>query len=101
LSAGAEAQSWVTTDSERNVINAMELAVLSDNRARKCIYPFIKISDCEGLGVQRNLVKEDVDLPAGVPDGQKLRFKGLGHASDVFQGLSGDLLITIKVKPHD
>ena len=61
----------------------------------------IDISDCEGLGVQRNLVKEDVDLPAGVPDGQKLRFKGLGHASDVFQVLSGDLLITIKVKPHD
>lgn len=36
-----------------------------------------------------------------MPDGQKLKFKGLGHASDVFQGISGDLLITIKVKAHD
>jgi len=25
--------------------------------------------DCEGLGVQRGIVKEDVDLPPGVSDG--------------------------------
>lgn len=57
--------------------------------------------DCEGLGVQRGIVKEDVDLPPGVKDGQKLKIKGLGHASDVFQGLSGDLLLHLKVKPHE
>ena len=41
-------------------------------------------TDCEGLGVQRGLVKEDVELPSGVADGQKIKIKGLGHASDVY-----------------
>ena len=40
--------------------------------------------DCEGLGVQRTVVKEEVSLPPGVSDGQKLKIKGMGHASDVF-----------------
>jgi DnaJ-class molecular chaperone len=45
-------------------------------------------------------VKEDVELPPGVSDGQKIKIKGLGHASDVFQSKPGDLLLTIKIKPH-
>jgi DnaJ-class molecular chaperone len=39
------------------------------------------------------MVKEDVELPPGVNDGQKLKIKGIGHASDVFQGIAGDLLL--------
>ncbi|CDW82025.1 chaperone protein [Stylonychia lemnae] len=56
--------------------------------------------DCEGLGVQRQVIKEDVELPPGVNDGQKLKVMGIGHASDVFQGSPGDLLLHIKVKEH-
>ena len=26
-------------------------------------------NDCEGLGVQRGIIKEDVDLPSGVAEG--------------------------------
>ena len=33
-------------------------------------------------------------------DGQKIKIKGLGHASDVFQSVSGDLLLQVKVTPH-
>lgn len=33
-------------------------------------------------------------------DGQKIKIKGLGHASDVFQSLAGDLLLNVKVKQH-
>lgn len=40
-------------------------------------------------------------MPPGVDDGQKLKVKGLGHASDVFQGVGGDLLLTVKIKPHE
>ena len=47
------------------------------------------------------MVKEEFDLPPGVADGQKLKIKGLGHASDIFAGVSGDLLLTVKVKPHE
>lgn len=48
----------------------------------------------------RELVKEDVQLPQGVINGQKIRIKGLGHASDVYEGIFGDLLLSVKVKPH-
>lgn len=44
---------------------------------------------------------EQVILPPGVADGQKLKVKGMGHASDVFLGVPGDLLLNIKVKPHE
>ena len=33
-------------------------------------------------------------------NGQKIRISGLGHASDVYQGVPGDLLLHIKVKDH-
>ena len=39
-------------------------------------------------------------MPPGIIDGQKIKIKGLGHASDVFQGVSGDLLLHVKVKAH-
>lgn len=58
------------------------------------------ISDCEGLGVQRQTIKETVELPKGIVNGQKIKVKGIGHASDVFQGIAGDLLLTLKVKDH-
>ena len=39
-------------------------------------------------------------MPPGLIHGQKIKIKGLGHASDVIQGVSGDLLLTVKVKQH-
>ena len=30
-----------------------------------------------------------------------MKIKGLGHASDVFRGYPGDLLLEIKVKPNE
>lgn len=87
-------------ESERDVKNAMEQVASSDSHARKQDIIIIYISDCEGLGVQRSVIEEDIDLPPGVVDGQKLKIKGMGHVSDVFQGVPGDLLINLKVKPH-
>ena len=56
-------------ESGRNARNAMELVALSDKLARKLIQSLILSRECEGLGVQRTLIKEEFDLPAGLSDG--------------------------------
>jgi len=76
----------------------MEPGASSDKAVRNFL--FSGFSDCQGLGVQRSVVKEELDLPPGLQDGQKIKIKGLGHASDIFAGIPGDLLLTVKVKPH-
>lgn len=40
----------------------------------------------------------DVRIPAGIKDGQKVRVKGKGQSGAAG---SGDLMVTVKVKPHD
>lgn len=54
---------------------------------------------CEGAGIKRQTVKENVIVPRGVYDGITLRLSGKGNQStpDV---IVGDLIIKIKVKPH-
>ena len=55
---------------------------------------------CEGLGVKRMNVTEDLTLPRGLTDGQKIRITQLGHCSDCVSSFPGDLLLTIKVMEH-
>jgi len=54
---------------------------------------------CRGEG--RTLEDEtiDIDIPAGVEDGMQLTMRGRGNAG-IKSGPSGDLLISIEVKPH-
>lgn len=54
---------------------------------------------CRGEG--RTLEEEtiDIDIPAGVEDGMQLTMRGRGNAG-IKGGPSGDLLISIEVKPH-
>ena len=46
------------------------------------------------------MLKEEIELPSGIKDGQKIKVPYLGHAADVITSLAGDLLLTVKVKPH-
>ena len=54
---------------------------------------------CRGEG--RTLEDEliDMDIPAGVEDGMQLTMRGRGNAG-IKGGPSGDLLISIEIKPH-
>ena len=54
---------------------------------------------CKGKGKIRRRRRTNVDIPAGIDDGQTIPFHGLGHAGDD-GGDSGDLLVTVGVKPH-
>ena len=59
------------------------------------------IDSVNGTTVKLNLRNESVSVkvPAGIQDGQKLKIKGKGQPSPN-GGPAGDLVVTIKVKPH-
>ena len=59
------------------------------------------IDSINGTTVKLNLRNESVSVkvPAGIQDGQKLKVKGKGQPSPN-GGPAGDLVVTIKVKPH-
>lgn len=56
--------------------------------------------ECRGTGRVRKSRKIEVDVPAGIDNGQTLQLSGLGEAGER-GGPNGDLLITFRIKPHE
>ena len=56
--------------------------------------------DCRGAGVVRKRRTIQVNIPAGIDNGQTISLRGQGHAGSN-GGPSGDLLITVMVRPHE
>ena len=54
---------------------------------------------CRGMGSVRRQHKVEVNIPAGIDDGQTISKPGGGNAG-VTGGPAGDLLVTVIVKPH-
>ncbi len=54
---------------------------------------------CEGEGVEYTDHSLTVSIPAGIDHGQMLRIRGEGVA--VKNGISGDLLVSVHVHPHE
>ena len=61
-----------------------------------------KCQTCHGTGTVKRQVTYDVDVPAGIADGQTLNIDGEGDcaASGGPDGLTGSLLINIRVAAH-
>lgn len=56
--------------------------------------------ECGGQGRLPDRQRVSIDIPAGIRDGQQLRVPDFGEAG--IQGApSGDLIATVRVKPHD
>ena len=57
-------------------------------------------SACRGAGTERKRRTIQASIPAGIDNGQTISIRGQGHAGKN-GGPSGDLLITITVRPHE
>lgn len=56
-------------------------------------------TECNGAGRKRDTVTLEVNIPAGVDNGNRLRMQGEGEAGES-GGPAGDLYIYIRVRPH-
>lgn len=56
-------------------------------------------SKCSGKGYTRARKKIVLDIPAGIHNGDKLKVTGKGNSKGS-NSINGDLIITVKVKPH-
>jgi molecular chaperone DnaJ len=55
---------------------------------------------CDGLGRLRTKRTYEIDLPAGIEDGQRIRVAGKGHEGEA-GGQAGDLYVEVHVEPED
>jgi molecular chaperone DnaJ len=55
---------------------------------------------CGGSGRQAGTRSWEVEIPAGIEDGQRIRIGGAGHAGDPGGG-AGDLYVEVRVAPDD
>lgn len=55
--------------------------------------------DCRGTGKVRRSKTIEIEIPAGIDDGQTMQLSGQGEPGER-GGPSGDLLVTIRVKSH-
>ena len=56
--------------------------------------------NCGGSGLASALRKQEIDIPAGIADGQTIRYLGQGSISDR-GGRAGDLYVSVGVRPHE
>lgn len=56
--------------------------------------------DCRGRGVRHSSATLEVEIPAGIADGQRIRLAGHGNASES-GGPPGDLFVLVRVRPDE
>ena len=56
-------------------------------------------TNCRGAGYTHNARLEELEIPPGACGGEEVRFPGLGKY-DMRVGRPGDLIVTIKLRPH-
>ena len=56
-------------------------------------------NSCGGKGKVRRTRSEEINVPAGIDDGQTFIIRGAGHAGEN-GGPSGDLRVNISIRPH-
>ncbi|MEM2140746.1 molecular chaperone DnaJ [Nitrososphaera sp.] len=54
---------------------------------------------CKGTGKERRMKKLKIEVPPGVEDGMAMQLRGEGEESE--SGIPGDLIVNIRVKPHE
>jgi molecular chaperone DnaJ len=85
-------------ETRRSFLGAFSQVVTCDTCMGSGKIPKEKCESCKGAGVKRQEEEVEVQVPAGIKDGEMIRMTGMGEA--VPKGTAGDLYIRIMVKPH-
>ena len=92
------------TGTVRTQQNFMGMTMQSNQPCPKCGGSGTIITNpctaCRGSGLERKRRTIQAKIPAGIDNGQTISIRGQGHAGKN-GGPSGDLLITITVRPHE
>jgi len=59
-----------------------------------------KCGSCSGKGAVKRTINYEVSVPAGIADGQILNISGEGDAAQGVDGISGNLLVGVRVAAH-
>jgi molecular chaperone DnaJ len=85
-------------ETRRSFIGVFNTTHLCDECHGMGQVPKERCHTCHGSGVAERQQIISVKIPAGVEDGQAIRLTGMGEAIPF--GVSGDLYVHIRVKPH-
>lgn len=87
------------TTSQRTIFGMVQQQTTCDKCRGKGVTIDDPCSNCRGTGYIRINKKIEVNIPAGIDNGQQLNVRGQGSCS-TNGGPSGDLIIEVSVKPH-
>jgi molecular chaperone DnaJ len=62
-------------------------------------FPETPCSSCDGAGRVLGRVELEVEIPAGIHDGQQIRMRGRGHAG-ANGAPAGDAYVQVRIRPH-
>ncbi|MFA6389292.1 MAG: DnaJ C-terminal domain-containing protein, partial [Patescibacteria group bacterium] len=83
---------------QRTIFGTVQMETICHNCQGEGKIPSQKCSKCRGSGVYNNDPSITIKIPAGIDNGESIRFAGQGEAGE--KGApSGDLYIKIRVKP--
>ncbi|MES2223873.1 MAG: molecular chaperone DnaJ [Patescibacteria group bacterium] len=60
--------------------------------------PKTKCKECRGTGIKHEQEEIHIEVPAGIENGEMIRFPGKGEA--ISGGVTGDLYVKVRVKKH-
>lgn len=87
-----------TKEVKRTILGSFSTTRVCPNCHGQGEVPKEKCSSCKGAGVIKKEVKINLNIPAGIEDGEILKARGKGE--EVQNGIAGDLFIRISVKKH-
>ncbi len=83
----------------RTMFGAIRSATTCPECQGKGEKPKVTCKQCQGTGVERKTVSFEVEIPAGISDGEAIRISGMGEYPGG-GGKAGDLFIRVHVKHH-
>lgn len=89
--------SGVVTQVQNTFIGTFQTQVVCPDCRGEGKFAEVKCKKCSGRGVRREKVSVDIEIPAGIEDGQSLQLVGYGEAGEN-GGQNGDLYVLVKIK---